>query len=248
MKRNTWMLVVATLLLIGSAAVVLARFKSIQRLGEPGVKTRPITGSKTVEVVLPEKVLDYTSEWMAQSEIVTNVLPKDTSYGQRFYSGPDEFRVQVNVVLMGEDRTSLHKPDFCLVGAGWQIDHAATMQTTIPVEKPRPYELPVTKLLVSREMEQNGQKVPLRGVYVYWYVADGALSGDASGFGRMWSMSKKLVTTGVLERWAYVTYFAVCPPGMEAAAYERMKQLIAASVPEFQLTPKPKTELAGGTP
>ncbi len=131
MKRNSWMLVVITLLLIGSAAAVLARFKSIQRLGEPAVKTQPIAGSKTVEVVLPEKVLDYTSEWMAQSEIVTNVLPKDTSYGQRYYSGPDEFRVQVNVVLMGEDRASLHKPDFCLVGAGWQIDHTATLQTKV---------------------------------------------------------------------------------------------------------------------
>jgi hypothetical protein len=248
MKRNSWILALLTLLMIGSAAVVLARFKSIQRLGEPAVKTRPIPGSKTVEVVLPEKVLDYTSEWIPQSEIVTNVLPKDTSYGQRYYLGPDEFRVQVNVVLMGEDRASLHKPDFCLVGAGWQIDHAATRQAAIRVAKPQPYDLPVTKLVVSREVEHNGQKVMLRGVYVYWYVADGVMSGDASGFGRMWSMSKTLITTGVLERWAYVSYFAYGPPGAEDVTYERLQKLIAASVPEFQLTPKSKTELAGGTP
>lgn len=248
MNRNKWILALVTLLLIGSAAIVLAKYKSIQRLGAPGVKTEPIAGTKNVNVILPAQVLDYTSELLEQSEIVTNVLPKDTSYGQRRYTAPDKLSVQVNVVLMGSDRTSLHKPDFCLEGAGWRIDQAATVQTTIPIEKPHHYELPVTKLLVTREFEDKGQKVTLSGVYVYWYVADGVLSGDPSGFGRMWSMSKTLVTTGILQRWAYITYFAVCPPGLEDETYARLKQLITASVPEFQLTPKPKTELAGSPP
>jgi len=49
----------------------------------------------------------------------------------------------------------------------------------------------------------------------------------------------------VLQRWAYVTYFAVCAPGQEDAAYERLKKLIQTSVPEFQLTPKPAAPVAG---
>jgi hypothetical protein len=49
-----------------------------------------------------------------------------------------------------------------------------------------------------------------------------------------------LLTTGVLQRWAYISYFAVCEPGQEDAAFERVKKLIVASVPEFQLAPKPK--------
>jgi hypothetical protein len=47
-----------------------------------------------------------------------------------------------------------------------------------------------------------------------------------------------LLRTSVLERWAYVSYFAQCEPGQEDAAFERIKKLIAASVPEFQLPPK----------
>jgi hypothetical protein len=43
-----------------------------------------------------------------------------------------------------------------------------------------------------------------------------------------------------LQRWAYVSYFAVYEPGQEDAAFERVKKLIMASVPEFQLAPKPK--------
>jgi hypothetical protein len=53
----------------------------------------------------------------------------------------------------------------------------------------------------------------------------------------MWWMAKDMMLTGVLQRWAYVTYFAVCAPGEEDATFERMKKMIAASVPEFQLTP-----------
>jgi hypothetical protein len=43
--------------------------------------------------------------------------------------------------------------------------------------------------------------------------------------------------TGVLQRWAYLSYFAVCAPGQEDAAFERMKNLIVHSVPEYQLPP-----------
>jgi len=42
---------------------------------------------------------------------------------------------------------------------------------------------------------------------------------------------------GVVQRWAYVSYFTVCPPGGEEAAFARMKGLITASVPAFQLPP-----------
>ncbi len=233
MNRTKWILAVVTVLLIGSTAVLLARYKSMQRLGNPGVKTQPIANSKNLDVVLPETVLDYTSEVIPQSEVVTNVLPKDTCYGQRRYMRPDKSSVQVNVVLMGEDRGSLHKPQFCLTGAGWAIN--STEVDTLQIEKPSPYDLKIIKLTVSGEFTQEGRQIKAGGVYVYWYVADGLLSADPSGTDRMWSMARGLITEGVLQRWAYVTFFEACEPGREAETYERLKKLIAASVPEFQL-------------
>lgn len=233
MNRSKWILAIVAILLIGSAAVVLARYKSIQRLGEPGVTTRPIAGSRNLEVVLPENVLDYTSELMPQSEIVTNVLPRDTSYGQRRYSTPDKFYVQANVVLMGTDRASLHKPQFCLTGAGWTI--TKTEVVSVPVEKPEPYDLRVIKLTAATTIKEEGREQKIGGIYVYWYVSQDALSADPSGSDRMWSIARNLVTTGVLERWAYVSFFAPCNPGQEDEAYARVKKLIAAAVPEFQI-------------
>ena len=245
MNQTKWMLTVTGLLLIGGSAVVLTTFKAHQKLGQPGVKTRPLANSRNLEVVLPETVLDYTSEWLAQTATVTNSLPPDTSFGSRRYIGPDtNFSAQVTVVLMGSDRTSLHKPQFCLTGAGWTIDNNATREETVRIEQPQPYELPVVKYVAVRQLQLDGQNVDARGIYVYWYVAEDALSATESGLERMWSMARSLMTTGVLQRWAYISYFAVCLPGQEEATYARLKKLITASVPEFQLTPKPKTRVA----
>ncbi len=249
MTRQKLILMIVALALIGSAAGVLSHLKKNQRLGEPGVKTRPIANSGNVEVLLPERVLDYQSEFIPQDQVVTNVLPADTSYGQRRYFVSTNSWLLMNVVLMGADRTSIHKPQYCLEGAGWRIDHAATAELTIPVERPQPYQLPVIKIVTTREIPNpNGQLVPWRGIYVYWFVADGVLSGDKSGSERMWGMARHLLQTGELQRWAYVSCFAVCPPGYENATYERMARFIAAAVPEFQLTPKPGAAIATTKP
>ena len=53
----------------------------------------------------------------------------------------------------------------------------------------------------------------------------------------MWWMARDLICTGVLQRWAYISYFALCPPGEEEATFEQMKALIARSMPEFQPAP-----------
>jgi hypothetical protein len=54
----------------------------------------------------------------------------------------------------------------------------------------------------------------------------------------MWWMARDLMKTGVLQRWAYINYFAPCLPGQEQATFERIKKMIAASAPQFQLTPR----------
>lgn len=248
MSRNKWILALVTVLMIGGTAGVIAKFKSVQRLGEPGVKTRPIPGSPNLEVALPERVLDYSSELLPVDAIVTNVLPRDTSYGQRRYTSAVDtnFSAQVTVVLMGTDRASLHKPQFCLTGAGWSINK--TEVDKISMKNPVVYDLPVIKLTVSGQFKIEGRLVQAHGVYVYWYVTDDAISAAPSGSDRMWSIARELITTGVLQRWAYVTYFAVCAPGGEEETYERLKKLISASVPEFQLTPKAGSHVVRNKP
>ena len=104
--------------------------------------------------------------------------------------------------------------------------------------EPHPYELPVMKLTTSKTFrDKNGNDIKLSGVYVYWFVADGKLATDH--FDRMWMMTRGLLTEGELQRWAYITYFAICQPGMEDETFTKMSEFIAESVPKFQTTTGP---------
>jgi len=240
MRQQKAILLAVALAMIGSTGWYLAHLHSHQRLGKPGVKTRPLASSQNLEVVLPEHVLDYSSERIEVSQVELDTLPKDTSFGKMLYKTPDGFQTFLAVVLMGGDRTSLHKPQFCLEGQGLQLGPSSYSTATVPLERPQRYELPVGRLIGTRRVEANGQRQEIRAVYVYYYVADGVIMSSESGFGRMWSMARELIRTGVLQRWAYVSYLSFCLPGQEEATFERMKTLIAASAPEFQLTPAPR--------
>lgn len=106
----------------------------------------------------------------------------------------------------------------------------------IPVAGAQNYQLPVAKWVIGNSFQTaEGQKQQVSGVYVFWFVADGEQTTD--NYQRMWWLGRDLLRTGVLQRWAYVSYFTVCEPGQEDATFERMKSLIAHSVPEYQFPP-----------
>ena len=232
LKPTVFVLVLA---LIGSVAGALSHAKANQRLGLPGVRTRPLPGSQNLEVLLPESVPGYTSILVPQAAVVTNMLPPDTSYGQRLYQGDDGFRSLANVVLMGSSRSSIHKPQVCLVAQGWTINEESSHEVPVPMERPVPYDLKVMRLVVSRQVEDHDQKVDQHALYVYWFVDADRLT--ASHAQRMLWMAHDVVVKNVLDRWAYISFFSECAPGQEEAAFAKIKNLIIAAVPEFQLVP-----------
>ncbi|HTA30243.1 MAG TPA: exosortase-associated EpsI family protein [Candidatus Cybelea sp.] len=234
MNKQKWTFLLTALALIGVTALALVHMKANQKLGLPGIKTAEIPGSKRLNVYLPPKVLDFNSVAIPTDTNVLNGLPQDTSFAERGYYAPDGEQLLCNIVLMGTDRTSIHKPQFCLTGVGWSISDADSSADTIRVARPYAYDLPVMKLVTApRELIRNGKSETRCGVYVYWFVADNELT--ESHWVRMRRMSTHLLTTGELQRWAYVSCFAVCAPSETGKTYEQMKKFIAASVPEFQL-------------
>lgn len=240
MKSSQVKIGVAFFLVLGLAALFLHRIQSFQRLGEAGVKVGddPIynenglkVGNQSVE--LPAEVPGYASEAAQVQMIELEMLPPDTVYGRRLYKGADAFQAAVSVVLMGSDRTSIHKPQYCLVGAGWQIEK--TELDTVRINRPTPYDLKVMKLTLTTIVPNPDRKPSVyRGVFAYWFVAPGQLTPHHGE--RMWWMAKDLLVKNLLQRWAYVAYFSTCLPGQEDALYARMKELMDKTVPEFQLT------------
>ncbi len=82
------------------------------------------------------------------------------------------------------------------------------MEDKLPLQHPQPYDLPVMKLMSTREVAVNGEKRLQRGIFVYWFVADHELAGTRNDM--LWKAAKHLLTTGELQRWAYVGCLTAC--------------------------------------
>jgi hypothetical protein len=235
MKHQKWLILSVALVLIAGTAGALTWLRANQKLGRPGIKAEAIPGSVMMKINLPERVLDFTSTNVPEPQVVLGYLPPDTSYAERCYVRTNgEYPIYATVILMGADRTSIHKPDYCLPGQGWIIRDKAVVN--IPVAGPPDYQLPVAKWIIGNSFQTaDGRKQDVSGLYVFWLVADGEQTPD--NYQRMWWMARDLLHTGVLQRWAYVSYFTVCAPGQEDATFEKIKNLIAHSVPEYQWPP-----------
>jgi len=228
MNKQARILLAAALALMAGAAGVANHFRTHQHLGLPGIKAEAAQVGVKMQFDLPAQVGGFTSEIVPQADVVTNTLPKDTSFAQRVYKSDDGFSAQANIILMGTDRTSIHKPEYCLHGQG--LDVLQKSVVNIPIAGALPYQLPVAKWIVSSP--QQGW----HGIYVFWFVAD--KEQTVSHWQRIWWLARDLIKTGVLQRWAYVNYLAPCAPGQEDATFDRLQKLIAASVPEFQVAPR----------
>ncbi|MFM1768044.1 MAG: hypothetical protein RJA22_573 [Verrucomicrobiota bacterium] len=248
MTRPAQIALLAALALLGAAALSLRQIHHLQRLGQPGVRVvaqemRDELGGLcgTNAVALPADVLDWKSVAQPVATGVVRWLPPDTVYGQRLYTAPDGLQVQVNVVLMGADRTSIHKPEYCLPSQGLSID--AKESRTLPVGGPTPYDLPVTVFRLSREVTQpDGTKAVGQALYVFWFVADGQVTADHNQ--RMRWMARDLITRLTLQRWAYISCLVPHGPGGEEAAFGRLSEFLGAAVPRFQLATPGQVRLA----
>jgi hypothetical protein len=189
--RRSWWLAGACLLLMAGTAVLLLRFREGHHLGDPGLQLADIPlvdeegkTATTNSIYLPPTIQDWTSELLPITRQELEVLPPDTTFGRRVYRSPDgRSTVTVSGVLMGTDRTSIHKPEFCLPGQGLRIVRRTKDQLLI--EKPYPYYLPITRIDAEWDYRQKDGKVIVAGaVYVYWFVSDTRLSNDH--FQRMW--------------------------------------------------------------
>lgn len=233
--KQRWLIGGLALGLICLTGGLIHRLRSLQELGAPGVLVAKADTLSGLEVVLPDQVLDYRSEKEGALPAETGYLPDDTTYGRRRYIAPDGFVILTSVVMMGTDRTSIHRPEFCLTGQGWKIDQPATGIETLKLDGLSGKSLEYNRMILDKDLPVGGGKTaPVKGLYLYWFVADG--KETPGQMDRMLMMAAEMARTGKLQRWAYVAYFTYCRPEQEAEALGRLRKFIAASVPQFQLS------------
>jgi EpsI family protein len=170
------------------------------------------------------------TKWMGRSMDVTpierEVLPPDTGFSRKLYVRWDDpsRRVFVSLVLSGRDRTSIHRPELCLVGQGWTILGSERREL---VAGGRTW--PVTLLHVETQVALPGggsRRVP--ALVAYWFV--GGDSAAATTAGRMWREACDHLLHWRRNRWAYVLSQTGADDG-DAAAFARLQTVLAQALP-----------------
>ena len=175
------------------------------------------------------------SEWMGHrvepDAIEREILPPDTGFSRKLYvdlADPAK-RVLLSIVLNGRDRTSIHRPELCLVGQGWSIDRSSTRRFAYPSNPDAGFE--ATVLDVHREVADSRGRRSVPNLIVYWFVGDDRVV--PTQVERMVYDAWNRVARGRAPRWAYVFLQTGAEDGRDAGL-ARVQAILSEALPSFQ--------------
>lgn len=226
--RRVWGAAIAVVGLAVGEMVWLDRVAKMPPRGEVGV-VLAAGGKNPVE--LPTFLgIEWTGQPQKVSEAELEILPPDTGYSRKLYFNHRDAAKQVflSIVLSGRDRSSIHRPELCLVGQGWTIEETREGRFAWPGEGKGNF--PVTLLRVRREVQTPQGKRVVPQVVAYWFVG-----GDrvvASHWQRVLLDAWNRVAHARTDRWAYVLMQTDAVDG-ETQALARMQSVLDATLPAF---------------
>ena len=175
------------------------------------------------------------SEWMGHrvepEAIERAILPPDTGFSRKLYVNlehPEE-HVLLSIVLSGRDRSSIHRPELCLVGQGWTIDSATRHRFAYPGDPAGGFE--ATVLDVHRHVQGPGGGKVVPELVTYWFVGDNRVF--ASQAARIAYDAWIRVVHGRAPRWAYVFLQTGAERG-RGPAVARVQAVLDQALPRFQ--------------
>jgi EpsI family protein len=174
------------------------------------------------------------TEWIgrpaAVSPVEREMLPADTGFSRKSYAAIAAQRREVflSIVLSGRDRSSIHRPELCLVGQGWTITDSTSHRFGFAGHPAAAFT--ATILRVRREVPTKRGKVLVPQLVAYWFVGgDSVVATHWQRFARdAWNRVR-----GRTDRWAYVLMQTDATDG-EAAALARMQSVLDGTLPAFQ--------------
>lgn len=141
-----------------------------------------------------------------------SMLPADTGLVRARYvrtSWPP-LPVTASIVLSGNDRTSIHRPQVCMVAAGYQIENEQVVSIDLQNGSP-PLEVTVLDMTHPGTADDP---TPVHIFYAYWFIGKGRLC--ATHVQRMFWMAYDRIAHGVNHRWAYVAVSGARDPASDA--------------------------------
>lgn len=134
------------------------------------------------------------------SKAERDVLPPDTGLVRKQYVSSDGRVVFVSIVLSGKERSSIHRPQMCLIGQGHEIVRSITVP--VPLDGRKPLDVMALELL-RRYKTAEGKLQEYTSYYAYWFVGKGRET--PSHVQRMVWMATDRIFHNVSHRWAYIS-------------------------------------------
>lgn len=180
------------------------------------------------------------SAWLGRpapiSEQEREILPPDTGFARMVYQSTDNpaRRVYVSIVLSGRDRSSIHRPEICLAGQGWN-EHDRTRHL-FPVEGIQGGGIEATLIDLSRPLPPSvGQEArTMESLFAYWFVGPDSL--HATNAGRLWKSARERLFGLQSHRWGFVVVQGFVGAEGRAATLREMENVVRATAPVFQTT------------
>ncbi len=156
------------------------------------------------------------------------ILPDDTMILKKMYAHPEGQNVTASIVLSGADRSSIHRPQLCLVGQGQEIVREWTH--TVEMDGRGPLKVVVLDML-RRGHTPDGRPFEHSFYYAYWFVGKGRETH--SHVMRMFWMAADRIFFNVAHRWAYISVSGA--RDSQGHYVQEIDEFIQAMYPEMQL-------------
>ena len=167
-----------------------------------------------------------------------SMLPADTGLIRKYYERDGAQPISASIVLSGNDRSSIHRPQVCMTANGYEIANETLLR--IPLGEGRA-PLEVMVLDMDRPRAGGGTETIY---YAYWFVGKGRET--ASHIQRMVWMATDRIFRGISHRWAYIAFSAPRDPNSDAHLQQIANFASALHplllVPEEDDTPVSETE------
>lgn len=228
--KGVWAVAGAVMVIAAGEMAGLHHLAMLPPRGEAGVL---LAADGVNPVELPAFI---GTEWGGRRAEVTAVeraiLPPDTGYSRKVYVslGEPAPPVFVSIVLSGRDRSSIHRPELCLVGQGWSIAGGQTHRFA----RPGADAFPATVLRVQRERATPRGREAVPELVAYWFANGETVL--ANHWQRLALDAWNRVVHRRVDRWAYVLVQTDAADG-EAAALRRIEAVLAGTLPVFQRGP-----------
>ena len=156
-----------------------------------------------------------------------HLLPADTLEIKRNYYGDNGDVFRISVVVNGESRMSIHRPEQCLPGQGFSLDKTWFTDVTLPDGT----DLRV-KLVNAHQMREHGAAGTLGEAY--WFIS--AKHQTASHYSRLFLSATERAFENRVVRWSMISISSDAAfDSPESIA--RLKNFIRAWYPQLRQTP-----------